>query len=1123
MQLMFVLILASPFIFLALYAARTQEQRRLRTTIDGVRRDLGELDVLRHRVARLEARLGAAEAESPAPVAAPVPQAPQVSTTPPVPVKPPTRQKPRTPVERPTRRGATNRVVMPAPKKARAAWTAAGSPKSWASQAFGGADWEAVIGGNWLNKLGALVLVIGIAMLLAYSVSHLEPAGRVALGLSVSVAMLGAGVILQRRERYRIFAEGLLGGGWAGLYFTTYAMHGLAAARVIDSPLLGTLLLFAVAVGMLGHSLHYRSQAITGLAYFITFTTLAISPLSRFALIAGVVVAASLLYVAQRFNWERMAVAGLVLSYGSFLLRYSGLQAAGAPEVDWAFGQFLILAYWLVFEAFDVLSLIKGRTDQIAYSLFPLNTAGFLGISIIEWNAASPGNLFGFFALAGIAYLGSAMLRGRFVDEHAVPDGAGGRGVESITYEGAIAIAAALFALGIYLRFDGWQMTVAWLLEAQMLIFAGLRLRRKFLRTLGSLLIVLPVLRVVGIDLNLPEQLEIAGRTFWRGTPVALLAATVLFVNRGLLRATKSVRAAGLEHLYTYAASFILALVIGYEIPLEFAPLGWLALAALLFESSVFVVLPELRYQAYVVAAIAWFDILCATIFGLTPAPEHVWTLLAPAAAFGYGAAARLYGRPRGVDETERQGVFEAASLVGSLAVAVLIWYVAPPVWVAVGWLLLGLALVEAGFGVQEPRLRTWGHIALLAAFGRTFMANFANIGETFGMSHRLLTLVPMIAAYYYLASRLREARGRYVLMSVEDTLERAYLYLPVILGAVLIRFELGRAPAVIGWMLLALALLYLGLRRDVGDFRFQSYVLAALVFVRAWATNFYVGGTILAVPGRLFAGIVVITGLLVSYALVRRRHDVEIPAGNRLDALIGWLDEHGYAGLSLMATVLGAVLLYHELGPAATAVGWMILCLTLLFVGRRWKLDDFRLHGYILAGVVFARAWAINFYLDATVLGMPARLFTGIAVTAGLFAAYFMLRRQRTLGDSSPDDPFAALVTWADKHAASALSLLGTVLLAAFLFYEVSGSWLTIAWGLQGTALLLAGFGLRDRQLRLSGLVVLGVCILKAFSYDFRELETVFRIFSFIGLGTLLITVSFVYSRYREQLRRLR
>ncbi len=1154
------LVIAVPVILFVVLIITRDELRKLRATVSGLTLEIGELAELRPRVARLEGGHGEAGGELPVVAAESEPtvesqvvaaEAPPAVPTPP----PPAVEPPHAPTTAPvidvapasgqTRSPRARRVVMPAPKKSPTRLPGARSTRAWANRAFGGADWEAVIGGSWLNKLGALVLVVGIALLLAYSVAHLGPVGRVALGLSMSISMLVVGVVLQRRERYRVFAEGMLGGGWAGLYFTTYAMHGLDAARIIDSPVLGTLLLLVVAVGMVAHSLRYRSQTITGLAYFIVFATLAISPLSRFALIAGIPVVASLLYVAQRFGWERMAVAGLVLSYGAFVLRYNGLQAVGAAEVDWAFGQGLILAYWLVFEAFDVLSVVRGRTDEFAYTLFPLNSAGFLGISIIEWNAASPQNLFTFFAIAGFAYLASAVLRGRYMDAPAHDEGTAFRPA-SITYEGAIALAATLFAYGIYLRFDGWQMTAAWLLEAQMLILAGLRLRHRFLRRLGSAVMVLPALRVVGVDLASPEQLEIAGRGVGLGTPIALLAATVLFANRALLRATRAVRAAEVEHLYTYAASFILTLVIGYEVPLELASWGWIVLAVALFECSVRGALPELRYQAYAIAAIAWTDIFAATVFGVAPAPDRVWLLLAPAAVFGYGAAVRMYARPRGMDEVERQGVFDIAGLLGSLAVAVLIWHLAPAAWVAVGWLLFGVVLIEVGFGVQERSLRAWGHAALALAFGRTFMANFANVGETLGISHRLLTLLPMIAAYYYVAMRLRETRDRPGRMMVEGVLERVYLYLPVILSAVLIRFELGRSPAVIGWVILGLSLLVLGQRRDVADLRFQSYMLSALVFGRAWATNFYLPGTILGAPGRLFAGVVVIAGLLASYALVRRRREASTSGGeSRFDALIEWLDEHAHGGLSLMATVLAAVLLYYELGPAATAVGWMVMCLALLGAGLHGKLDELRLQAYGLAVLVFARAWVVNFYLDATVLGVPARLFTGIAVTAGLFAAHFMLRRRAihglgsgeregslleghsrerddSRGSGSLGGRFGALVAWADTHAANALSLLGTVFLAGFLFYEVSGSLLTIAWGLQGTALLLAGFGLRDRQLRLSGLVLLGVCILKAFFYDFRELETVFRIFSFIVLGSLLIAVSFVYSRHREQLRKL-
>jgi uncharacterized membrane protein len=50
---------------------------------------------------------------------------------------------------------------------------------------------------------------------------------------------------------------------------------------------------------------------------------------------------------------------------------------------------------------------------------------------------------------------------------------------------------------------------------------------------------------------------------------------------------------------------------------------------------------------------------------------------------------------------------------------------------------------------------------------------------------------------------------------------------------------------------------------------------------------------------------------------------------------------------------------------------------------------------------------------------------------------------------------------------------------------------------------------------------LVLG-CTLKLFLYDLRNLETPFRILSFIVLGLMLLGVSWVYSRFREQLRRI-
>jgi hypothetical protein len=99
--------------------------------------------------------------------------------------------------------------------------------------------------------------------------------------------------------------------------------------------------------------------------------------------------------------------------------------------------------------------------------------------------------------------------------------------------------------------------------------------------------------------------------------------------------------------------------------------------------------------------------------------------------------------------------------------------------------------------------------------------------------------------------------------------------------------------------------------------------------------------------------------------------------------------------------------------------------------------------------------------------------------------------------------------------------SLLATLLLGALIFHQVTGSVLTVAWGVEAVGLLAAGFALRDRVLRLSGLALFLICTLKLFFWDLRNLETLPRIVSFIVLGLLLVAVSWVYTRFRDQVQR--
>jgi uncharacterized membrane protein len=74
-----------------------------------------------------------------------------------------------------------------------------------------------------------------------------------------------------------------------------------------------------------------------------------------------------------------------------------------------------------------------------------------------------------------------------------------------------------------------------------------------------------------------------------------------------------------------------------------------------------------------------------------------------------------------------------------------------------------------------------------------------------------------------------------------------------------------------------------------------------------------------------------------------------------------------------------------------------------------------------------------------------------------------------------------------------------------------LSGSWL-----LYSIILLILGFWRRITRLRIIAIFLLGVSILKIFIYDLSFLETLYRIFSFIGLGLILLIASYLYQRYK-------
>jgi hypothetical protein len=206
------------------------------------------------------------------------------------------------------------------------------------------------------------------------------------------------------------------------------------------------------------------------------------------------------------------------------------------------------------------------------------------------------------------------------------------------------------------------------------------------------------------------------------------------------------------------------------------------------------------------------------------------------------------------------------------------------------------------------------------------------------------------------------------------------------------------------------------------------------------------------------------------------------------------------------VASGLGVVLLaffeWRVLPADWLGIALATTALLLYIVGLTPTRSLLRGAGYLLLAVGAARS------LGAVVSGPPATRFQVWAAVASLGAIYVatLTGRARLRHQQGGVESVVRAV----------LPGFATFSVAWLVGDEMRASLVTLTWGLVGLALLVVGFPARERALRLSGLAMLTLCVLKLFIYDLSELEALPRIMSFVVLGLVLLGVSWAYTRVK-------
>lgn len=366
-------------------------------------------------------------------------------------------------------------------------------------------DMEMNLGKFWLNKIGIIIFSIGVAFLLNYTFARFGPIAKILFGYFTAAALFILGIKLEQNAKFINYGRVLLGGSWAIAYFTTYAMYHFEAAKIINSQLLGLLLLAVVASGIIAHSLRYKSEALTAVALFIGYFTSALGDVGNFTLISAALLAIVTLIIVYKMQWVRFIFLGITLTYlthfawviKQIIFSRIPVGSLNVENVCFIFDAGFLFIYWLLFTL--AAHLMRDKTAEPIYKR--LGAANFFNFILFffmvypKFYYFYPGLKFNAVIGLGIAYIVLAAIM-EFVKRKEL-------------FISDIVIAVSLLTLAVPLKFLPYHTTAIWLIELPFLLFVSFIFERRVYRYLGFALSVILFFKLMFMGWQSFESLRI--------------------------------------------------------------------------------------------------------------------------------------------------------------------------------------------------------------------------------------------------------------------------------------------------------------------------------------------------------------------------------------------------------------------------------------------------------------------------------------------------------------------------------------------------------------------------------------------------------------------------------------
>lgn len=382
-----------------------------------------------------------------------------------------------------------------------------------------GPDWENLLAGRWLNRIGIVALMFGVAFFLrfAFQSGWVGPAGRVLIGLLAGGLLLAWSVRLDHAG-YRYFADGIAGLGAAVLYLSIYAAwdfyHLVAQPLAFSGMVLVTAWLVQFAWRRQSRGLILLAY-LSGLLIPALLSTGTDQHLALFAFLA--VLDAAFLALSERLDWQPPQWLGWGATQLYFWTWYVRFYRPALLGITLSFG-LIFFAIFMTPIALAVLGRIQpARRVRLAIA----NTGYVLAVLIaLLW----PDHRWPLTLLSlALAAMGAAVLRspGRaWTGERTALAG----------------LALVLVTVAVPFRLDGNWISAVWSLQALALVACGVRWRLSGLRTAGLFVFAAAGFRLLFMTAGLPVHVLFLNRRFatFAIAVACMLAARLLAPQDGV-------------------------------------------------------------------------------------------------------------------------------------------------------------------------------------------------------------------------------------------------------------------------------------------------------------------------------------------------------------------------------------------------------------------------------------------------------------------------------------------------------------------------------------------------------------------------------------------------------------